>query len=1010
MTSRRKKTNYVNNNLKRPSWRFQILILCITAVAVGITAFLGITTYQAHKQTALSQFNQQQLTLARASAAGIETYFNEVLASLISASRVTAIKNMSPSCLEYMQNMYIGFIPRTSIRRIDEEGKLRYIYPSDGWRNALIGEDYSGKNYFRKARDTHSMILSGIVKNERDELRIRMVAPIFSTTDGTKHFGGILVVSFDLESISEVFISHIVSGETGYSWMLNQDGFFLAHNVQEFVGQNAFTIREKKNPELSYESINKIQEQVLAGREGIGQYKSGWHRGKVGYIDKLIAYSPIHVVDQVWSVAVVAPVEEVDRIIQRTSIQAINTFAFIILILIVAGIFSSLSVFRWSNVLKREVRRRTKELRETSTYLNNLIKGTTAPIVVLDPEQRITIFNRAAERMSGRSEAEIRGHMMDVLFPDDHRGELLQKLAAVQQGEHNLSGEEIPIVAKDGGIRIGAWNSSNIIEEDGSTLIATIIHGEDITDRKLSEDRIKESEERYKNLFEGNPDAIFLGDRHTGILLDVNTAATQLLMKSRDEIIGLHQSLLHPPGLRDDESGKFMERAAQQNSFMTESTVQRSDGAEIPVEILSRIVTIQGREVIQGIFRDISERKRSIERLRENEERFRKIFESGAIGMGVLGLDYKFERVNAALCTMLGYEESELVGKTYLDITHPDHIETDRQNVARLLHGDLPYYKTEKRYVRKNGDTIWSSVTASVVDDENKNPLYFIGMVEDITERRIVEEEKKNLEAQLLHAQKMEALGTLVAGVAHEINNPVNKIIFDMPLLQKIWNDIMPLIAAESEKDPDRKYGGLSYDFLKDNLPLLLSDMEMAANRVVKTVNNLKSFTRQSSITDMRPMEINTAVHNAVRLIETTLRKAMITLELDLAEDSPIIEGNLQNIEQIIMNLAINAVQAITHGRGRVTITTAAHKKNRQVVLSIRDNGRGIEPSVGEKIFDPFVTTRQSEGGTGLGLPITYNLVEAHGGSITFTSEPGEGTTFIIVFPSLGSNGSGGRK
>ncbi len=612
--------------------------------------------------------------------------------------------------------------------------------------------------------------------------------------------------------------------------------------------------------------------------------------------------------------------------------------------------------------------------------------------------------------MSGRSEAEMRGRRMDILFPEDCRIESQKILAAVQRGEQTLSGEEIPIMGRDGGTRIGEWNSSNIIREDNSTLIATIIHGEDITDRKSSENRIKESEERYRNLFEGNPDAIFLGDRETGTIIDANTAALQLLMKSRDEVIGLHHSHVHPPRIRDDESENFLERATQRNKFMTESVVERSDGMEIPVEIVTHIVTIQGKEVIQGIFRDISERKHSMEMLRENEERFRKVFEGGAIGMGFLGLNYKFERVNAILCTMLGYEESELVGKTFVDITHPDHIEEDRQNVARLLHGELPYYKTEKRYIRKNGDTIWASVTASVVHDEKDDPLYFLAMIEDITERKLVEEEKKNLEAQLLHAQKMEALGTLVAGVAHEINNPVNKIIFDMPLLQKIWNDIMPLVEVESLKEPEKKYGGLTYEFLKDNLPLLLSDMEMAANRVVKTVNNLKSFTRQSSITDMRPMEINTAVHNAVRLIETTLRKAGITLELDLAEESPLIEGNLQNIEQIIMNLTINAVQAIDHGRGRIKITTSVRKKNRQVVLTLWDNGKGIEPSIGDKIFDPFVTTRQSEGGTGLGLPITYNLVEAHGGTIAFTSKPGNGTTFTIVLPSLTSNGSGGRK
>jgi signal transduction histidine kinase len=148
-------------------------------------------------------------------------------------------------------------------------------------------------------------------------------------------------------------------------------------------------------------------------------------------------------------------------------------------------------------------------------------------------------------------------------------------------------------------------------------------------------------------------------------------------------------------------------------------------------------------------------------------------------------------------------------------------------------------------------------------------------------------------------------------------------------------------------------------------------------------------------------MELNTAVLNAVRLIETTLRKSNILLKYELEEKSPVIEGNLQSIEQIIMNIAINATQAIKHTKGRIEIATGLEKTNGKAFITISDNGQGIDPTIADKIFDPFVTTRQAEGGTGLGLPITYNLVEAHGGEITFKSAEGEGTSFTVAFPAI---------
>jgi len=1123
----------VNGSIKRPAWWIQITIVSITVIAVGITTFLGIRTYGTTRHTALEQFNQHQLILAHSAAAGIETYFSEVKAALVSATKVKAIQDMTENSLEYMQNMYLGFIPRTSIRRLDDEGVLRFIYPSDGWRGNLRGRDYSEEEYFRKAQEKGRVVLSGITTNEIGEKRIRMSAPVYVPDPRAgehKKFVGILVVSFDLKAIADIFISPIKSGETGYAWLMDQNGYFLAHNVDTFVGQDAFQIREKTNPELSYESINEIQQKVMVGGEGIGRYLSGWHRGKTGRIEKLIAYSPIRVIDQTWSAAVVAPVNEVDKIIREAGIQALNTFTFIILFLILAGTFSFLSVYRWSNLLRSEVRKRTKELRETTDYLNNLIRCANAPVVVLDRQGMVTIFNDAFERMSGRTEDEMLGEPLDRLFPDASRTQALKKLRQAQREGRDLYAEEGLIRHRDGRLYVGMWNSANIYSDTDNALIATIVHGEDVTERKQAEEALRESEERYRTvvenqvelicrytrdwkltfvneaycryagktrdellgrsfmpfipegqrrgveqhherlmdpeiqearhehqgiggdgnlrwqqwinraifddqgilveyqsvgrditelkeaeealqgseaqyrgLFEGAPDPIFLADIDTGILIDANPAASELVMMPHDEIVGMHHLQLYPEELREEVHTRFTRIGPESGKRVAERVIQRRDGTQVPVEIRAQAINIKGTGVIQGIFRDITERKKAEQKLRENEERFRKIFEGGALGMAFLNLAYKFERVNATLCAMFGYEEDELTNLTFADITHPDSVERDLHKMAQLLQGKIPYYKTEKRYIRKDGVFIWGSVTASIIYDENEKPLYFIVMIDDITDQKQAEEAKTHLEAQLLHAQKMEALGTLVAGVAHEINNPVNKIMFDVPLLQKVWTDVMPILEEHEKSEPERKYGGLTWDFLRENLPQLISDMEMAANRVVKTVNNLKSFTKQSSITDKAALEINTAVHNALRLIETTLRKSNITLELKLAKKSPEIEGNLQSIEQIIMNIAINAIQSIHHNNGRIKISTGLQKRNGKVSLTIADNGAGIDHSIIDKLFDPFVTTRQTEGGTGLGLPITYNLVEAHGGEITFTSKEGIGTTFTVTFPARGA-------
>ena len=275
-----------------------------------------------------------------------------------------------------------------------------------------------------------------------------------------------------------------------------------------------------------------------------------------------------------------------------------------------------------------------------------------------------------------------------------------------------------------------------------------------------------------------------------------------------------------------------------------------------------------------------------------------------------------------------------------------------------------------------------------------------------IIERKQVEEDLDKSRNQLYQAQKMESLGTLVAGVAHEINNPINLIMFNIPLLQKIWNDFQPILEEAAVKKPDRKYGGLTCNFLQENYSQLLSDMNMAVGRVAKIINDLKNFARQSTISDKKVISINEAVENALRLAQISIRESEVKLKYKLEHNLPLMEGNLQSIEQVVLNLIINAIQAVEHDRGEIKIITGSQNRGEGIFISVSDNGPGIDPSISDRIFDPFFTSKQAGDGIGLGLAITYNLVRAHGGNITFESEKGKGTTFTVLFPTTMKKGT----
>jgi signal transduction histidine kinase len=256
---------------------------------------------------------------------------------------------------------------------------------------------------------------------------------------------------------------------------------------------------------------------------------------------------------------------------------------------------------------------------------------------------------------------------------------------------------------------------------------------------------------------------------------------------------------------------------------------------------------------------------------------------------------------------------------------------------------------------------------------------------------------KKSFEKQLLQADKLASLGQLVSGIGHEINNPNQFIRGNISIIRQAMEDILPILDEYAQNKSELKIARLKYPFFRDNVMTLVDDMCNGSERIKRIVKDLKSFARKDDGLLIDTVDVNTVISESARLVHNQVQSAA-TVELDLEPKLPSFTGNAQKIEQVIINLIINASQAMTEDRkGLIQITTYLEKDH--IIVSIEDNGKGMTEKTLDSIFDPFFTTKRSKGGTGLGLSIAYRIIEEHKGSIVVTSTLGVGSIFTIKIP-----------
>lgn len=493
-----------------------------------------------------------------------------------------------------------------------------------------------------------------------------------------------------------------------------------------------------------------------------------------------------------------------------------------------------------------------------------------------------------------------------------------------------------------------------------------VVVSRDITEHRAAEKRLEESEEKYRHLFESLNDAAFLADCETGLIIETNIKGEALLIMEREEIIGMHQKMLHPPAKALEYAEKFAVHIAKGKAADYEGEVVRKDGAVVPVFISAAPVGIGGKKLILGLFRDITAQKRSEAALIESKRFSESIIASMQDGFSVYDSQRRFLDGNPAFFRMTGYTREELAG---LAPPYPYWPGKQAEEIARafddLENGVRRDY--EFNFVKKDGSFFPVLLSPSQLTGKNGMVLNYFATVKDISMR-------KKMESELRKAQKLDSLGKLGGGLAHDFNNILTGILSNISLA---------IYYGQGEKPLKR-----------------LEAAEKAALRAKELMRQFLTFTRGNASAkktiDLRPL---LAEWPGLALAGSNVR-----CEVSIEEGLLPVEADLERLSQAIRNIVVNAAEAMPGG-GTVKITAnnffdgvrGAPMKGPSIVIRIEDSGTGIDENDIDKIFDPYFTTKA--GASGLGLATAYSVIDDHGGIIEVDSRPSNGTLVSICLP-----------
>ena len=520
-----------------------------------------------------------------------------------------------------------------------------------------------------------------------------------------------------------------------------------------------------------------------------------------------------------------------------------------------------------------------------------------------------------------------------------------------------------------------------------------------VIERKRAEEKLRWSEERLLLLLDSTAEGIFGVDLE-GRCTFCNASSLRLLGYDHpSELLGQDMHALIA-GRRADGSPYPMDECPVVQSLRDASNVfadadvfWRKEGSSFPAEYWSYPMFREGTHIGAVVtFLDITERKLADESLRLSEEKFLKAFQASPEPITIFRhRDGVMLEVNERWQSVYGYSREEAVGRTSLDL---DLIQPeDRERLRGLLEKQHSVREFEVELRTKDNEIRHISLSAEQIVINNE--LCNIFLHHDITDAMRAEEESARHRDELVRADKMISLGTLVSGLAHEIGNPNHAIALNIPLVRGAWRDVAA--ALDDVARADLRIARMPWSEARGEVAAMLDDIEDASERIRCLLTDLRSFSLDQDPVDHRDVSVNDIVRGAMRLLGKHIAKATKHFEMDLATAIPLITGSARRLEQVVINLVINACQALRSDQEPIRLSTGFD--GQRVFVRVRDEGRGIPPEHLASVRTPFFTTKRTEGGTGLGLPISDRIANEHGGELTFESAPDRGTTATLWLP-----------
>ena len=636
---------------------------------------------------------------------------------------------------------------------------------------------------------------------------------------------------------------------------------------------------------------------------------------------------------------------------------------------------------RANEVMRVEIterKRAEKMLRESEEKHRTIIGNIEDAYYEVDVAGNLTFFNDSLCRMLRYSREELMGMNNRQYTDQENAKKLYQAFNKVYKTGFPTEAFDWEVIRKDGERRIGEVSVSLIKDPEGRPYGFRGI-ARDVTERKRAEEALRESEERYRTILENIEDGYFEVDI-AGNFTFFNNSLSKILGYSKEETMGMNNR-------------QYMDKEAAQRVFQVYRQVYttgeplktfdykiiRKDGAKRFIESGVSIISNDKGERIgfRGVARDITDRKQAEEALRESGAKYRQLVEHAPIGIYELDLNkLKFLSVNDVMCEVMGYTKEEFLSMSPFTFLSEESRNILAERMKKLLAGEKVPDSVEFKLRTKNGREFWALINIKLFYQDGR-PFKAQVVAQDISER-------KKLEEQLIHSQKMEAVGQLAGGIAHDFNNLLTVI--------KGYCQLSLLNLEES----DSRWGNLQ-------------EIEKATQRASDLTRQLLAFSRRQ-ILDLKVLDLNALLKDLNKMLRRIIGEDIELVTL-LAGDLGRVKIDPGQIEQVVLNLAVNARDAMPSG-GKLTIETANVELDEEyaethvgvtpghyVRLSVSDTGAGMSPQVKEKIFEPFFTTKEKGKGTGLGLSTVYGIVKQSNGNIWVYSEPGYGTTIKIYLP-----------